>query len=119
MDRHHLGVRTEDVRPLRSTGIMHTVYALGDHLVLRVPKAHPEAVADTYTGSVAAPVAHAAGVRTPALVVFDDERDIAPVPLSVFERAAGEPLVHLAPIPKTLAPLWLELGRDLAVLHLV
>ena len=48
------------------------VYALGERYVLCVPKDHPEAIADTYTGSVAAPVAHAAGVRTPALVVFDD-----------------------------------------------
>jgi aminoglycoside phosphotransferase (APT) family kinase protein len=117
VDRHHLGVAHEEVRPLPSTGIMHTVYALGDHLVLRVPKAHPEAVADSYTGSVAAPVAHAAGVQTPALVVFDDELDIAPVPLSVFERAAGEPLVHLGAHPQDLAPLWLALGFDLAVLH--
>jgi Ser/Thr protein kinase RdoA (MazF antagonist) len=115
--RHRLGVRPEEVRPLRSTGIMHTVYALGGDLVVRVPKAHPEAVADTYTGSVAAPVAHAAGVRTPALVAFDDQRDIAPVPLSVFERAAGEPLLHLGAHPQDMAPLWLALGRDLAVLH--
>ena len=50
-------------------------------------------------------------------MVFDDERDIAPVPLSVFERAAGEPLVHLGAHPQDLAPLWLDLGRDLAVLH--
>ena len=61
VDRHKLGARIEDVRLLGSTGIMHTVYALGEDLVLRVPKAHPEAVADTYTGSIAAPVARAAG----------------------------------------------------------
>ncbi|HTW09569.1 MAG TPA: hypothetical protein VME46_18835 [Acidimicrobiales bacterium] len=97
VDRYQLGIGADAVRPVRSTGVMHSVYALGDHLVLRVPKDHREAIADTYTGSVAAPVAHAAGVRTPALVVFDDERDIAPVPLSIFERAAGEPLVHLGP----------------------
>jgi hypothetical protein len=117
VDRHKLGIGAEEVRPLRSTGIAHTVYALGDHFVLRVPKAHPEAVADTYTGSVAAPVAHAAGVRTPALVVFDNQRDIAPVPLSVFQRAAGDPLVHLGAHPQDMAPVWLALGRDLAVLH--
>ena len=117
MDRYKLGTGTDKVRPLRSTGIMHSVYALGDHLVLRFPKDHPEAIADTYTGSVAAPVAHAAGVRTPALVVFDDERDIAPVPLSIFERAAGGPLIHLGPHPQDLGQLWAELGRDLATLH--
>lgn len=96
---------------------MHAVYALGAHLVLRVPKDHPDAVADTYTGSVAAPVAHPAGVRTPALVAFDDERDLAPVPLSVFERADGEALVHLGAHPQDLGQLWGELGRDLAILH--
>ncbi len=117
MDRYHLAVGSDDVHPLRSTGIALAVYALGERYVLHVPKDHPEAIADTYTGSVAAPVAHAAGVRTPALVVFDDQRDIAPVPLSVFERAAGEPLVHLGAHPQDLGQLWRELGRELALVH--
>lgn len=96
---------------------MHSVYALGAHLVLRVPKNHVEAIADIYTGSLAAPVVAAAGVRTPRLVAFDDHRDIAPVPLSIFERAQGDPLVSLGAHPEDLAPLWMEVGRDLAVLH--
>lgn len=115
--RYRLGVEPDDVRRLPSTGIMHAVYALGEHLVLRIPKQHPEAIADTYTGSVAAPVAAAAGVRTPPLVVFDDERDIVPVPLLVFSRAAGEPLVDLGAHPQDLGRLWRELGAELALLH--
>jgi hygromycin-B 7''-O-kinase len=115
--RYHLAVGPDEVRLLCSSGIMHSVYELGVHFVLRVPKDQPEAIADPYTGSVAAPVAHAAGGRTPAIVVFDDERDIAAVPLSLFERAAGEPLVHIGAHPQALGQLWAELGRDLATLH--
>jgi aminoglycoside phosphotransferase (APT) family kinase protein len=117
VSKHHLHVGASDIRPLRSTGIVHTIYALGENYVLRVPKDHPEAIADAYTGSVAAPAAYVAGVHTPALVAFDDDGDITPVPLSLFEHAAGEPLLDTGPHPQALAPLWRELGRDIAVLH--
>jgi len=116
--RHHLGISTDDVRPLPSMGIVHTIYAMGDGLVLRVPKAHPEAVSDSYTGMVATPVAHATGISTAALVAFDEELDIAPVPLSVYERAPGKPLhsslgVHL----QEFESVWCHLGREVATLH--
>lgn len=117
IERHHLAVAPDAVKPMRSTGIVHRVYSLGGSLVLRVPKEHPEAIADAYTGSVAAPVAYAAGVRTPALVAFDDDRDIVAVPYSIFERAPGEPLVLTGAYPQDLGELWADLGRDLALLH--
>jgi hypothetical protein len=103
--RYRLRVDAGEVRRLPSTGIVHSVYALGEHPILRVPKEHSEAIGDIYTGSVAAPVGAAVGVRTPVLVAFDDERDIAPMPLSVFERASGEPLVDLGAYPQDLGPL--------------
>jgi aminoglycoside phosphotransferase (APT) family kinase protein len=117
VSKHRLHVGASDIHPLRSTGIVHTIYALGENYVLRVPKDHPEAIADAYTGSVAAPAAYVAGVRTPALVAFDDDGDITRVPLSLLERAAGEPLLDTGPHPQALAPLWRELGRDIAALH--
>lgn len=115
IERHHLAVAPDAVKPMRSTGIVHSVYSLGGSLVLRVPKEHPEAIADAYTGSVAAPVAYAAGVRTPALVAFDDDRDIVAVPYSIFERAPGEPLVLSGAYPQDLGELWADLGRYLAL----
>ena len=56
-DRHGITVGTESMHRLDSMGIVHSIYALGPATVLRVPKVHPDAVADAYTGSVAAPAA--------------------------------------------------------------
>jgi len=38
-DRHDLG--SEDAHQLTQVGIFNTVYALGDDLILRVPRNHP------------------------------------------------------------------------------
>jgi aminoglycoside phosphotransferase (APT) family kinase protein len=99
-------------------GIVHTIYALGTELVLRVPKVHPDALADAYTGSVAAPAAVNAGVSTPRLVVFDESSDIVPVPFSIFERVDAEPLsLRLGADPLKHRATWHEVGRQLATLH--
>jgi aminoglycoside phosphotransferase (APT) family kinase protein len=118
IDRHGIRVGTDDVHRLDSMGIVHSIYALGKAFVLRVPKVHPYAVADAYTGSVAAPAAVSAGVSTPRLVVFDESLDIMPVPFSIFERMHAEPLSgRLGPVPQEHWPVWHELGRQLAMLH--
>ncbi len=118
VDRHGIVLGAEGVQHLDSTGIVHSIYALGDDLVLRAPKLHPAALADAYTGSVAAPAAVNAGVSTPALVVFDESRDIVPVPYSIFERMHAQPLsLRLDADPLQHRPIWHELGRQLATLH--
>lgn len=114
--RHALGIELRDVRKLPVTGSFHTVYLLGEKFVLRVPKDHPQAVAETRTAVLAAPVAHAAGVSTPDLVAFDDSCDLIPVPVSVFERAPGAPL-RPAAHPQDGVVVWGEVGRELATLH--
>jgi aminoglycoside phosphotransferase (APT) family kinase protein len=116
--RHGIAVGSEGVHRLDSLGIVHSIYALGHSFVLRVPKHHPYAVADAYTGSVAAPAAVAAGVSTPRLVVFDESLDIMPVPFSIFERVHAEPLSkRVGTVPQAHQPIWHELGRQLATLH--
>jgi aminoglycoside phosphotransferase (APT) family kinase protein len=118
VDRHGITVGRDDVHRLESMGIVHSIYALGAELVLRVPKVHPDALADSYTGSVAAPAAVSAGVSTPRLVVFDESFDIVPVPFSIFERVYAEPLsLLLGADPLNQRPIWHELGRQLARLH--
>lgn len=116
--RHGITVGVDGVRRLDSTGIVHSIYALGESFVLRVPKFHPDALADAYTGSVAAPAAANAGVSTPRLVVFDESADIVPVPFSIFERVHAEPLSRrLGADPQKHWPIWHDLGRQLAILH--
>jgi aminoglycoside phosphotransferase (APT) family kinase protein len=99
-------------------GIVHSIYALGRSFVLRVPKMHPYALADAYTGSVAAPAAVRAGVSTPPLVVFDETLAIVPVPFSIFERVQAEPFSErLGAVPQEHSTIWRQLGSQLATLH--
>lgn len=113
-DRHGLGV--ERFARLRSTGVINTIYALDEAFVLRVPTSHPAALADTLTESVAAPAAHAAGIRTPRLVVFDASRTIVEVPFTIYERVHGETL-SLLQDSADLARAWRGLGKEVARLH--
>lgn len=119
-DRHGIIVSGDGIQRLDSMGIVHSIYALGESLVLRVPKDHPYALADAYTGSVAAPAAFSAGVSTPRLVVFDDSREIVPVPFSIFERMHADPFserLTTDPAPQKHWTIWHDLGRQLAILH--
>ena len=112
-DKHGFGHAAIDRLP--STGVINTIYTLGDDLVLRVPK--PGLLSDTYTESVAVPVAHASGVRTPALVAFDDDRDIVDVPYTVYERVHAGTLAFVDADDGDLVDVYHELGRDIARLH--
>ena len=103
--------------PLPEAGIFNRIYPLGDDLVLRVPRDHPAFVAAARKESVAVPAARTAGVRTPAMVAFDDARDLLPVPYSIYERVSGETLGLLDLDPAQAPDAWRDLGRDLARLH--
>jgi Ser/Thr protein kinase RdoA (MazF antagonist) len=118
VERHGIAVGADGIHRLDSMGIVHSIYTLGHSFVLRIPKLHPYALADAYTGSVAAPAAVRAGVSTPQLVVFDESLDIVPVPFSIFERIHAEPLSGIVgAAPQDHSPIWHELGRQLATLH--
>ena len=101
---------------LQSTGVANRIYATRD-VVLRVATDHPEAVSDARTESVAAPVVSAAGVPAPRLLAFDDSRTLIDRPYSLWERVHGETLGVFAPDPQSAAPVWREVGRQLARLH--
>jgi aminoglycoside phosphotransferase (APT) family kinase protein len=99
-------------------GIFNAIYGLGDDLIVRVPRNHLRFIGAMRNETVAVPLARAAGVRTPALVAFDDTLDILPVPYSIYERVPGTALELLPGDPAYAASVWHELGRDLARLHL-
>ena len=103
---------------LPEVGIFNAVFLLGDDMVLRVPRDHPDFVAATRREILAVPAARDAGVRTPRLVVIDDACDLLPVPFLIYERVRGEPLGWLDLDPSDTPDVWRELGRDLAALHL-
>lgn len=118
LDRHGLPPDLDArVSRLPETGITNAVYALGDGLILRVPRDHPRHIACLHREVLAVPAARAAGVRTPALVAFDAALDLLPVPYAVYERVPGTDLGQLARDPGDSPEAWRELGRDLALLH--
>ena len=113
--RHGLSASPDAVEWLPAIGTVNPALALGGAYVLRVPK--PYGAAETRTESVAAPVAHAAGVRTPKLLVFDDSGDIVDVPFTVYERVRGRNF-GLADLEVAASGhVYREIGRQLAILH--
>ncbi len=57
-------------------GTFGNIYLLGEGIALRVPHTTPLAIADVSTEAIIVPLACAAGVRAPALVLFDDTYEI-------------------------------------------
>src|SRR5262245_18935171 len=112
--RHGLPPSTPVTRMV-STGIINTIYAIGDDLVLRVPRAkYGDCI---YREARVVPQARAAGVRPPALVAMDDRLDILPVPYALYERVHAATLGLLYREPADAEHAWHALGRDLARFH--
>lgn len=116
--RHGLDANAPCVQ-LPETGIFNAVYLLGEHHVLRIPRNHPQHIEALYREAIAVPAARQVGVRTPALVVFDDTCDLVSVPYVVYERVRGETLASLELDPLAAADVWRELGRGLARVHAI
>lgn len=109
---------TSEVTPLPATGIFNALYAVGEHLILRVPRNHPAFLDALSKEPLAVPFARAAGVRTPALIEYDDSRTLLPVPYTVYERVRGETFGLRPGDPVESPAVWQEIGIDLARLHL-
>jgi aminoglycoside phosphotransferase (APT) family kinase protein len=97
--------------------VINSIYLLGQEFVLRIPRNHEGTVAQARTEAIAAPMARAAGVRTPRLIAYDDSCDLLPVPYTIYERVHGRTLGLLDWEPAETHLVWHELGRDLALLH--
>ena len=111
------GLEAKGFSRLRNAGIFNEIYLLGSGYVLRVPREAPPFVAAIRKEAVAVPAARVAGVRTPALIAFDDSLDLLPVPYAIYERVHGETLGLLDLEPMDTPDVWHEVGRDLARLH--
>lgn len=108
-ERHN--VPAEHVLPLPE-GVANHVLALGEHLVLRVPRG-PGFEAHLRKEAALVPLARQADVTTPALVEFTDPP--GGTPYMVLERVAGSDLVGTEPDTALLD----RLGRELARIHTV
>jgi hypothetical protein len=108
-ERHNL--RAGEISPLKDVGIFNAIYLVGGEYVLRVPRDAPPFVAAIRKESAAVPAARAAGVRTPALVAFDDSFELLPVPYVIYERVHGKTLGMLHFGPKDIPGVWHQVGR--------
>jgi hypothetical protein len=115
VERH--GLRVGEISPSKDAGIFNAIYLVGNEYVLRVPRDAPLFVAAIRKESVAVPAARAAGVRTPALVAFDDTLKLLPVPYAIYERVHGETLGALDLGPEDTPEAWQEAGGGLARVH--
>jgi hypothetical protein len=114
-ERHDLSAA--EISRLKAAGIFNAIYLVGSEHVLRVPRDAPPFIAAIRKESVAVPAARAAGVRTPALVAFDDSLELLPVPYAIYERVHGEALGALDRDPEATPGVWHDVGCDLAMLH--
>jgi aminoglycoside phosphotransferase (APT) family kinase protein len=112
-----LGIAFAAWSALPSSGIINSVFALGDDLVLRVPRQHPEHLVQAEREALVIPAAVEAGVRTAALISLDESLEILPVPYLVVERLQGQDYESLGWQPAAHPTIWRDLGRDLARLH--
>jgi aminoglycoside phosphotransferase (APT) family kinase protein len=101
---------------LPATGVANRIYATRN-VVLRIATDHPDAIVDAFTESVAAPVAHAAGILTPRLIAFDASHALIDRPYSIWERGQGQTF-GLASLSATQSrDVWTQVGEQLALLH--
>lgn len=111
------GVPIEQVRPA-SVGVANQVYLLGDGLVLRIPRSEPY-IDDLRKEAVAIPLARYAGVRAPDVVTFDESRTVLEVPYLVQSRIPGSDLAQVDPPAVERERVYVDVGRQLALLHRV
>ncbi|TWD81483.1 phosphotransferase family enzyme [Kribbella amoyensis] len=116
------GVAAGGVRELVG-GVANRVYLLGDDLVLRVPRT-AEFESDLRKEVQVIPGARLLGVRTPAVVEYDESQALIDAPYAVMERVHGTELADDARPVNGSGPagsggdgLWGELGVQLARVH--
>ncbi|MDI1464751.1 aminoglycoside phosphotransferase family protein [Catellatospora sp. KI3] len=108
----HHGVPPDQVRPVPG-GMDNHAFTLGEHLFLRI--AQPGSEDQLRRETLVIGPARAAGVRTPAIIAYDDSLRLTCTPYLVQERVPG---TDLAAAESPAAPhLLRDLGRDLARLH--
>ena len=108
---HRYGVPATAIQPVPG-GVANRAFLLGDDFFLRIPR-EPAFVHDLRKEAEVIPVARAAGLRTPAIVEFDDSCALIDSPYMVVERVRGLDLTNADSSEIT----WPELGRQLAILH--
>src|SRR5215472_8964636 len=104
-------VSVSQITLLPHIGITNKLYGLGDHLMLRIPRNHPHIISLAHKEAKVVPAARAAGVHTPAILLFDDSCTLLPVPYTLYERVLGETLGLLDLEPEATPEVWRALAE--------
>lgn len=83
------GLPAAAVQRLPDVGLTNAIYALGEDLVLRVPRQGERFSRCLKQEAAVVPLVIAAGVRAPRLVRHDETRSLLPAPYAISERARG------------------------------
>ena len=70
---------------LPQVGIVNKIYQVDDEYILRIGRDHPKSFSFAQVEATVVPMARAAGVRTPELLVMDDSCEILAVPYTIFQ----------------------------------
>lgn len=98
------------------TGATGQVFPCGD-VVVKVPFDRPDAIEAIMIEAPIAPFARGLGVAAPALVAFNEARDILPVPYAVFRCIGDGATLATRPSGQSTTRAWQEVGRQLARVH--
>jgi len=110
------GLPTGPLEPIVGQAVVNWVFLVGETHVLRVNRPTVE-TDDAYTERIAVPAVRAAGIETPALLLFDDSRDVLDSVVTVYEQSPGKALGRLPIHPAKLPDLYRALGRQVAILQ--
>ena len=113
-NRH--GVRRAEISRPPQGEANHT-WALGDRLILRIPRNASSLLDDLRKERVVIPLARAAGITTPPIVSWDEGYHPLAVPGMVLERMAGIALDQDLLTEEQVVLAWEAIGRQLARLH--
>lgn len=83
------GLTADSVERSPHEGVANAVFLAGSWVV-RINK-DLDYEGDSFTEAQAAPAAWSAGVKTPRMAAFDNDRDVVDRAVSIFERAKGRP----------------------------
>ncbi len=99
---------------VKTTGLANNIF-MSESYVLRIPTEHEEAISDSLTEAIAAPLALNHGIKTRKLIAFDYSYDIISKPYSIWEKVEGRALSEL---DELVHPgIWKEVGVELKKLH--
>lgn len=111
------GLAADEIVPLPQVGISNVLYLVDGRYCLRLPGPMDWARWSIHVEATGVPLASAAGVATPPLIVSDLTGELVDAPFVIYEWMPGRPVSDRPTHDPAVRPVFVSLGRDLARLH--